>query len=87
MMPAVHGRPVPSKPQSRARLIAACWAGREPAELLDPRERELLLFELWQDRWTDAEIAQHTSMTLYTTCRIRERLGLSARRSTKGAAA
>lgn len=80
MTSTVHGRPTPPKPQSRARLLAACWAGQEPAELLDPRERELLLFELWQARWTDEEIAQHTRMTLYTTCRIRERLGLPARR-------
>lgn len=81
-----HGRTLPAHPQSRARLLAACWAGREPAEVLTRKERELLLFELWASGRTDLEIAEHMKQSLYTTCRIRTRLELEARRSSEEAA-
>lgn len=67
-------------------LLAACWTGREPAERLSRGERDLLLFELWRKGWTDLEISVHMKQTLYTTCRIRERLGLEARRASREAA-
>lgn len=82
----IHGRTLTVHPQSRARLLAACWAGQEPAELLTRKERELLLFELWAKGLEDVEIGAHMKQTLYTTCRIRERLGLKARRSVEEAA-
>jgi hypothetical protein len=83
----IHGRTVTVHPQSRARLLAACWSGREPAELLTRKERELLLFELWARGLDDVEIAIHMRQSTYTTCRIRERLGLQVRRPSEGAAA
>lgn len=87
MIPPVHGRPTPSKPDTRARLLSACWAGLEPAESLEPHEREWLLYELWLEHWTDLEISVHMKQTEYTTARIRARLGLPVRRPRKGVAA
>jgi hypothetical protein len=81
----VYGLPTPPRPDVRAlsnqRLRALCWRGELPAELLDRRDRERLLRELWAAGWTDVEIATHTHMTTYTTARIRERLGLRAHRA------
>jgi hypothetical protein len=81
MRPIVHGRPGPSRPDTsplrRRALLSACWAGREPAESLEPADREQLVYELWALSWTDVEIAAHTRMTTYTAGRIRERLGLA----------
>lgn len=54
-----------------------CLAGREPAESLPTKERELLVAELCTAGWTDQQIADHTHMTLYTAARIRARLELS----------
>lgn len=73
-------RPLLPDPGERARraLLSACWAGGEPAEVLDTTDREDLVHELWRLNWTDVAIAQHTRMTTYTTARIRERLGLGA---------
>ncbi|MEV6879694.1 hypothetical protein [Amycolatopsis sp. NPDC051128] len=84
---AIHiGRP-DTAPLARARLIAACRRGDEPAELLSAADRARLVRWFWRLGWTDVEIAQHTSMTTYTTGRIRARLGLAAHpTSTKGAA-
>jgi len=65
-------------PDTRAQLQIACWLGELPAEALTTVEREYLLFDLWSEGWTDVEIACHTRMTLYTTGRIRARLGLAA---------
>lgn len=79
--------PLPPRPSTSPRLLEACWAGREPAEVLTRGERDLLLFELWRRHWTDLEIALHMKQSLYTTCRIRERLGLQAHRPSEGAAA
>ena len=74
----VHGRPLPPppdlRPRTRAILLSRCWAGVEPAESLDPRDREQLVYELWLDGWTDAEIATHTKLSTYTAARIRDRL-------------
>jgi hypothetical protein len=91
MTPAVHGRPDPPRPDTsplcRRHLRAACWAGREPAESLEPADREQLVYELWALGWTDVEIAAHTRMSTYTTGRIRDRLGLVANlRPSEGAA-
>lgn len=76
-------RPVPDplrQPASAARsgqlLWQACCAGREPAESLDPRDREDLVAGLAGRGWTDLEIAVLTHMTTYTTARIRDRIGL-----------
>lgn len=68
---------VPQPPQPHRELYQACLAGREPAESLPTRQRELLVAELCTTGWTDRQIASHTRMTLYTTARIRARLGLS----------
>jgi hypothetical protein len=48
-----------------------------PAEVLPTRDREDLVWHLHERGWTDDEIAEHTFMTLYTTARIRARLGLA----------
>ena len=74
-------RPVPdhlARPRSGVLLWKACCEGREPAEALDPRDREDLVAALVEQRWTDVEIATHTRMSTYTTARIRQRLGLRA---------
>lgn len=78
--------PVPRKPFTSPRLLAACWAGQEPAERLTRGERDLLLFELWTKGWTDLQMSVHMKLTLFTTCRIRERLGLPVRRACEEAA-
>lgn len=78
--------PVPRKPFTSPRLLALCWAGKAPAELLTRGERDLLVSELWAKGWTDSQISVHTKLTEYTTCRIRERLGLSARSPSEEAA-
>jgi hypothetical protein len=60
-------------------LWLRCWEGLEPAESLPTRDREDLLWDLVHERgWTDREVADHTRLTDYTVCRIRERLGLPA---------
>lgn len=71
---------------SRRRLWEQCWRGTAPAELLDAEEREQLVAWFWSCGWVDAEIAAHTRMTTYTTCRIRQRLGLPAIRHETGVA-
>jgi hypothetical protein len=78
--------PIPAKPFTQPLLLAACWAGQEPAELLTRGERDLLLFDLWRKGWTDREIGVHMKQTTYTTCRIRTRLGLEARQASQEAA-
>lgn len=55
-----------------------CLAGREPAEVLNGRQRYLLLAELHALGWTDLDIAIHTRWTVYTVARIRDGLGLAA---------
>lgn len=60
------------------RLWPECWAGTEPAEALDTGERELLVAFLHEAGHTDLQIAARTRMTLYTTARIRDRIGLAA---------
>lgn len=79
--------PVPRKPFTSPQTLAACWAGKEPAELLTRGERDLLLFELWMKGWTDLQVSVHMKLTLFTTCRIRERLGLPVRRPSREEAA
>jgi hypothetical protein len=72
------------QPMSGARsgqlLWRACLEGREPAESLDPRDREDLVVGLVGLGWTDLEIATLTRMSLYTTARIRHRLVLAPNR-------
>lgn len=58
-------------------LYLACLRGREPAEVLLPRDRERLVRRLHMAGWSDVEIATHCRMSTYTTVRIRARLGLS----------
>jgi hypothetical protein len=86
-----HHRPAPNEevpivPRSRRALWLACWEGRLPAEVLDTRDREDLVWHLHQRRWTDREIAEHTCMTEYTTARIRTRLELGVNEPIEGAA-
>lgn len=69
----------------RRRWIAAC-AGQLPAEALSTRDREDLVWQLHGLGWTDVEIAEHTSMTTYTTARIRTRLGLALNQQKEAAA-
>lgn len=78
--------PVPAKPFTNPLTLAGCWAGTLPAEILTRGERDLLLLDLWRKGMTDVEIGVHMKQTLYTTCRIRSRLGLTARCSTQEAA-
>jgi hypothetical protein len=63
-----------SAARSGALLWAACCAGREPAESLDPRDREDLVAELVARGWSDVQIAVLTRMSTYTTARIRQRV-------------
>ncbi|HEY3477325.1 MAG TPA: hypothetical protein VGL02_00370 [Streptomyces sp.] len=76
---AVPGQPPPTRPIAYRRLLEACWAGRLPAELLEPGDRDQLIYDLWKEGWTDAQVAVHTRLTTYTAARIRLRLGLAAR--------
>lgn len=78
---------VPPVPRSNSRLWLACWEGRLPAEILPTLDREDLVWGLAEAGWTDREIALHTCMTVYTTARIRARLGLKMNDSREGAAA
>lgn len=77
--------PTPPRPNvhriATDRIRRQCWRGELPAEvlaLIDPREVDQLVFDLWSDGWTDVEIATHTRLSTYTTGRIRARLGLAA---------
>jgi hypothetical protein len=79
--------PPSGRPRTRQRQYDACWRGEEAAEVLRPADRERLVEDLWDQGWTDVEIATHTRMTTYTTARIRTRLGLDARTAMKEAAA
>lgn len=81
---ALSGRRVPpvstpgacGPPRSPWALWRRCWEGTEPAERLTPRDREDLLYHLHRAGWSDQDIARHTRLSLYTTGRIRDRLGL-----------
>jgi WhiB family transcriptional regulator, redox-sensing transcriptional regulator len=73
-------------PGVMGRLYQLCLDGKQPAEALPAYLRERLVTRLHAQGWTDLDIAVHTYMTLYTTVRIRERLGLSANTNQKGAA-
>jgi hypothetical protein len=67
-------------------LYAGCLSGQLPAEALSTADRDRLVRLLHRRGWTDTQIAVHTSMTTYTTVRIRSRLGLSPNDAQKGAA-
>lgn len=76
-------RPVPANAslvprRAEWRAWERCWDGIEPAEALPTRDREDLVWQMHELGWSDAEIAEHTRMSLYTTARIRDRLGLAA---------
>lgn len=73
-VPAELRRPL-SGARSGALVWSLCCAGREPAESLDPRDREDLVAELVGRGWSVLEIATLTRMTTYTTNRIAERIG------------
>lgn len=59
-------------------LWSLCCAGKEPAEALDPRDREDLVAALVARGWSLVEIAALTRMSTYTTARIAARIGASA---------
>lgn len=63
-------------PRSGWRLWRRCWEGREPAESLAFQDREDMLYHLHRAGWSAMDIARHTRLTLYTTGRILDRLGL-----------
>lgn len=67
--------PLAIRRRNRA-MWQACLRGQEPAESLPTREREQLLMLLVSRGLSDVEIALVTRMTVYTTVRIRERLGV-----------
>lgn len=69
---------VPRNPRARASTTKwrQCAAGRLPAESLSQRDRDELVRALHSRGWTDAEIAGHCHMSLYTAGRILDRLGL-----------
>lgn len=54
----------------------AARIGLEPAEALEPGDRERLVAELHGLGWTDGQIAVLARMTTYTTARIRDGIGL-----------
>lgn len=68
---AAAGQP---PPRSGRELWMACCAGDEPAELLDPRDREDLVAHLLDRCWSITEIATHTRETEYTIDRIVRRI-------------
>ncbi len=68
------------RPSTHSLTWRSCLAGRLPAEALPSAEREELVARLWQQGWSDVEIAAHTFMSTYTTTRIRTRLELPAHR-------
>lgn len=68
--------PVAAPRSGRELWLRACH-GLEPAEALDPRDREDLVAELVVRGWSDVQIAEHTRMSTYTTGRIRDRLQLA----------
>lgn len=57
-------------------VYGQAFRGEVPAERLDRAERDRLVRVLHGYGWSDVEIAEHTWMTVYTTARIRIRLGL-----------
>lgn len=69
---------VPHRPVTDAEVYSLCLAGHLPAEMLPSGRRRALVVELHSLGWTDLEIAAHTSMSLYTTARLRDQLGLDA---------
>lgn len=58
-------------------LYRKAAAGLIPAEALPTHLRWRLVADLHRAGLTDVEIAEHTAMTTYTTCRIREGMGLT----------
>lgn len=58
----------------------AALAGDLPAEALPTHVRARLVADLHRHGWSDLQIADHTRQTLYTTARIRYRLGLAPNR-------
>ncbi|WP_027947189.1 hypothetical protein [Amycolatopsis taiwanensis] len=79
--------PPGGRPITAQELYNACWRGELPAEVLRAADRERLVEDLWDQGWTDVEIATHTRMTTYTTARIRTRLRLAPHHAQKEAAA
>lgn len=51
-------------------------AGLEPAEVLTPFDRRVLIAALVRDGLDDIEIAEHTRWTTYTVGRLRDELRL-----------
>jgi hypothetical protein len=72
--------PVPAGGPDEPGPYASALAGDTPADALTRRDRHMLVRQLWEAGWSDSRIAAHTRMTLATTARIRDELGLAARR-------
>lgn len=70
-IPGTHG-----PPRSGWHVWRRCWEGREPAESLASQDREDMIYHLHRHGWSDLDMAQLTRLSLYTTGRIRDRLGL-----------
>ena len=75
--PPVQAPGAPGPRRSPWRLWRRCWEGREPAESLTPQDREDLIGHLHRAGWSDEDMARHTRLSMYTTARIRDRIGLA----------
>lgn len=71
-----RGRPLDSP-----RLYRAALDGEQPAEVLSPYDRRVLMATLIARGLTDVEIAVRTKWTTYTVGRIREHCGLDPNHS------
>lgn len=82
MTPADHEQPtqLPFARRGERELYRQAKSGLLPAEALPTHLRWRLVTDLHHDGWTDVEIAEWTAMSTYTTCRIREAMGLSINR-------
>lgn len=70
--PALSARA--QRPVAVTRQVAAVLDGRDVAEALTTRQRELVVVILHGYGWDDAMIADHVRSTRYTIARIRTRL-------------
>ena len=68
--------PLPLARRGEREMYRQAKTGFIPAEALPTHLRWRLVADLHREGWTDVEIAEHTAMTTYTTCRIREAMQL-----------
>lgn len=76
----IEATELPLARRGERELYRQAKAGFLPAEALPTHLRWRLVVDLHREGWTDVEIAEHTVMTTYTTCRIREGMGLTINR-------